>query len=86
MEMADISLDGDGQEIAVGPSNAVESVPAVPAQVEIINGVKRHVMGSIIWYSIAKAIKVTNEILCYRRCYYNLVQNYVHLINPLDCY
>jgi len=58
MEMADISLDGVEQEIAVGPSNAVESVPAVPAQVEIINGVKRRVIGSIIWYGIAKVSKV----------------------------
>jgi len=33
LEMEDISLDGDEQEAAVGPSVAVESVPAVPAQV-----------------------------------------------------
>jgi len=38
--MADISLDGVEQEIVVGPSVAVESVPATPAQVEIINGGK----------------------------------------------
>jgi len=35
--MVDISLDGVEQEIVVGPSVAVESVPATPAQVKIIN-------------------------------------------------
>jgi len=59
VEMADISLDGDEQEIAVGPSNTVESVPAAPAQVEveIINGVKRCVIMLIIWYGIVKVYK-----------------------------
>jgi len=33
LEMADISLDGVEQEVMVGPSVAVESVPAGPAQV-----------------------------------------------------
>jgi len=58
MEMADISLDGVEQEIVVGPSVAVEVVPAMPAQVEIINGGKRCVIVSIIWYGIAKEPKV----------------------------
>jgi len=37
LEMVDISLDGVEQEIVVGPSVAVESVPATPAQVKINN-------------------------------------------------
>jgi len=37
VEMADISLDGVEQEIVVGPSVAVESVPATPAQVKTNN-------------------------------------------------
>jgi len=37
VEMADISLDGVEQEIVVGPSVAVESVPATPAQVKMNN-------------------------------------------------
>jgi len=48
VEMADISLDGDEQEIAVGPSNTVESVPAAPAQVE------QSMIRLIIWYGIGK--------------------------------
>jgi len=33
LEMEEVDEEGDEQEVAVGPSVAVESVPAVPAQV-----------------------------------------------------
>jgi len=46
--MVDISLDGDEQEIVVGPSNTVEPVPAAPAQVE------ESMIRLITWYGIGK--------------------------------
>jgi len=55
--MADISLDGVEQEIVGGPSVAVESVPATPAQVKINNDKVEYMDG------IGKVYNIPNEIL-----------------------
>jgi len=38
LEMEEVDEEGDEQEVALGPSVAVESAPAIPAQVSIISG------------------------------------------------